>query len=99
MPTVQKVETVRTDDLDGSAADSTIRFGLDGAEYEIDLNDEHANTFRESWRSTSRPRARSAVPAAVQARASAGLRIRCRCANGPRARACRSRSAAGCQVT
>jgi Lsr2 len=45
---VQKVETVRTDDLDGSAADSTIRFGLDGAEYEIDLNDEHANTFRES---------------------------------------------------
>lgn len=48
MTTVQKVETVRTDDLDGSAADSTIRFGLDGAEYEIDLNDEHANTFRES---------------------------------------------------
>jgi nucleoid-associated protein Lsr2 len=45
---VQKVETVRTDDLDGSAADSTIRFGLDGAEYEIDLNDEHADTFRQS---------------------------------------------------
>ncbi|MGI9007648.1 MAG: histone-like nucleoid-structuring protein Lsr2 [Streptosporangiaceae bacterium] len=45
---MQKVETVRTDDLDGSAADSTIRFGLDGAEYEIDLNDEHASTFRES---------------------------------------------------
>ncbi len=45
---MQKVETVRTDDLDGSAADATIRFGLDGAEYEIDLNDEHANTFRQS---------------------------------------------------
>ncbi|HEX9066855.1 MAG TPA: Lsr2 family protein [Streptosporangiaceae bacterium] len=45
---MQKVETVRTDDLDGSAADSTIRFGLDGAEYEIDLNDEHAATFRQS---------------------------------------------------
>ena len=45
---MQKVETVRTDDLDGSAADSTIRFGLDGAEYEIDLNEEHADTFRES---------------------------------------------------
>lgn len=44
---MQKVETVRTDDLDGSAADSTIRFGLDGAEYEIDLNDEHATTFRQ----------------------------------------------------
>jgi len=48
MSAVQKVETVRTDDLDGSVADSTIRFGLDGTEYEIDLNDEHANTFRES---------------------------------------------------
>ena len=45
---MQKVETVRTDDLDGSAADSTIRFGLDGAEYEIDLNNEHANSFRQS---------------------------------------------------
>ncbi len=45
---MQKVETIRTDDLDGSAADSTIRFGLDGAEYEIDLNDEHANSFRHS---------------------------------------------------
>lgn len=45
---MQKVETVRTDDMDGSAADSTIRFGLDGAEYEIDLNDEHAKTFRQS---------------------------------------------------
>lgn len=45
---MQKVETVRTDDLDGSAADSTIRFGLDGTDYEIDLNDEHATSFRQS---------------------------------------------------
>ena len=44
---MQKVETIRTDDLDGSAADSTIRFGLDGAEYEIDLSDEHADSFRQ----------------------------------------------------
>ena len=30
------------DDLDGSAAEGTVRFGLDGTEYEIDLNADHA---------------------------------------------------------
>lgn len=34
----QKIETVFIDDLDGSKADTTIRFGLDGTEYEIDLS-------------------------------------------------------------
>ena len=38
----QKVQTLFIDDLDGSEADGTIRFGLDGADYEIDLNTEHA---------------------------------------------------------
>jgi len=38
----QKVQTIFIDDLDGSQADGTVRFGLDGAEYEIDLNTEHA---------------------------------------------------------
>ena len=38
----QKVQTLYVDDLDGSEADGTIRFGLDGAEYEIDLNAKHA---------------------------------------------------------
>jgi hypothetical protein len=42
----KKVETVFTDDLDGSNADTTIRFGLDGAEYEIDLSAAHADEFR-----------------------------------------------------
>jgi hypothetical protein len=42
----KKVETVFTDDLDGSNADTTIRFGLDGAEYEIDLNAAHADELR-----------------------------------------------------
>jgi len=42
------VETIVVDDLDGSAADTTIRFGLDGTDYEIDLNEEHANSFRET---------------------------------------------------
>lgn len=43
----QRVETVLLDDLDGlSPADETIRFGVDGALYEIDLSAEHAVEFR-----------------------------------------------------
>jgi Lsr2 len=42
------VQTVFIDDLDGTEADGTVRFGLDGAEYEIDLNAEHAQQLREA---------------------------------------------------
>jgi hypothetical protein len=38
----QKVQTIFIDDLDGSQADGTVRFGLDGTDYEIDLNAEHS---------------------------------------------------------
>ena len=38
----QKIQTLFIDDLDGSAAEGTVRFGLDGTEYEIDLNARHA---------------------------------------------------------
>jgi len=34
------------DDLDGGRADLTARFSLDGSDYEIDLNIDHANAFR-----------------------------------------------------
>ena len=44
----QKVQTILIDDLDGSQADSTVRFGLDGADYEIDLNAEHAHLLRDA---------------------------------------------------
>ena len=44
----QKVQTLYVDDLDGSEADGTIRFGLDGAEYEIDLNTEHTRQLRDA---------------------------------------------------
>jgi hypothetical protein len=44
----QKVETVFIDDLDGSKADTTIRFGLDGSDFEIDLNTTHADEFRKT---------------------------------------------------
>lgn len=42
----QKVQTLLIDDLDGGQAESTVRFGLDGAEYEIDLSAEHAQALR-----------------------------------------------------
>ena len=44
----QKVQTLFVDDLDGSAAEGTVRFGLDGTDYEIDLNAEHAQALRDA---------------------------------------------------
>jgi Lsr2 len=44
----QKVQTLFIDDLDGSASEGTVRFGLDGTEYEIDLNTEHAQQLRDA---------------------------------------------------
>jgi len=44
---VVRNEIIRlVDDLDGSEAVDTVSFGLDGAEYEIDLNDEHIDLLR-----------------------------------------------------
>ena len=42
----QKVQTVFIDDLDGGEAASTVRFGLDGTEYEIDLSTAHTQELR-----------------------------------------------------
>ena len=42
----QKIQTLFVDDLDGSEAEGTVRFGLDGTEYEIDLNAKHAKELR-----------------------------------------------------
>jgi hypothetical protein len=44
----QKIQTLFVDDLDGSAAEGTVRFGLDGTEYEIDLNAKHARQLRDA---------------------------------------------------
>jgi hypothetical protein len=44
----QKIQTLLIDDLDGSAAEGTVRFGLDGADYEIDLNAGHAQQLRDA---------------------------------------------------
>ena len=42
----QKVQTFLIDDFDGSDADGTVLFGLDGTQYEIDLNTSHAKELR-----------------------------------------------------
>src|SRR6266487_6859632 len=44
----QKIQTLFIDDIDGSEAEGTIRFGLDGTEYEIDLNSEHSAQLRQA---------------------------------------------------
>jgi hypothetical protein len=42
----QKVQTFLIDDLDGSEAEGTVLFGLDGTQYEIDLSTGHAKELR-----------------------------------------------------
>jgi hypothetical protein len=37
----QKIQTLFIDDIDGGAAEGTVRFGLDGTDYEIDLDAKH----------------------------------------------------------
>ena len=44
----QKVQTLFVDDIDGSDAEGTVRFGLDGTDYEIDLNAMNAQALRDA---------------------------------------------------
>lgn len=44
----QKVNIVLIDDIDDTEASETVRFGLDGSNYEIDLNDKNAKKLREA---------------------------------------------------
>ena len=44
----QKIQTLYIDDLDGGKAEGTVRFGLDGARYEIDLSAAHAKALRKA---------------------------------------------------
>lgn len=45
----QKIKVLLIDDLDGTDADETISFAVDGVSYEIDLNGEHAAELREAF--------------------------------------------------
>ena len=42
----KKITVALEDDLDGGPAEETLRFGVDGSEYEIDLNKKNARAFR-----------------------------------------------------
>jgi hypothetical protein len=74
--------TILEDDLDGSDADETVMFALDGKAYEIDLTDKHASDLRSAFRpyieagrkvSSSRIKGRSTragkAPSSAQVRA------------------------------
>src|SRR3984893_11724371 len=42
----QKITTLSIDAIDGGPAEGTVRFSLDGTEYEIDLNAKHSEELR-----------------------------------------------------
>lgn len=46
----QHVVVKLTDDLDGTDANQTVTFSLDGKTYEIDLSDDNATAMRETMR-------------------------------------------------
>ncbi len=46
----QKIQTLFIDDIDGGEAEGTLRFAIDGAEYEIDLSAEHDEELRDAPR-------------------------------------------------
>jgi Lsr2 len=77
----QKVTVALEDDLDGGPADETVRFGFDGTNYEIDLNDKNARNFRdqlhpfiENARKASRGLARRASRTAAARQRSGDIR-------------------------
>jgi hypothetical protein len=77
----QKITVTLEDDLDGGPADETVRFGLGGTEYEIDLSTKNATAFRkqlapfiEHARKTGRGQRRRPGQTASSREHSAGIR-------------------------
>lgn len=46
----QRIQTLFIDDIDGGAAEGTVRFALDGTNYEIDLSGRHRDELRDALR-------------------------------------------------
>jgi hypothetical protein len=44
----QRTQVLYVDDIDGSDAEGTVRFGFDGTDYEIDLNKQHADQLAQA---------------------------------------------------
>src|SRR5215831_345087 len=77
----QRVSVELEDDLDGGPADETLRFGLGGTDYEIDLSKKNASKFRrqiapylEHARKAGRGQRRRPVRAASSRERSADIR-------------------------
>jgi hypothetical protein len=48
IPSAQKIQTLFVDDIDGGEAEGTVRFGLDGVGYEIDLSVVHSEELHKA---------------------------------------------------
>jgi len=48
IPVAQKIQTLFVDDIDGGEAEGTVRFGLDGADYEIGLSVAHSEDLHKA---------------------------------------------------
>jgi hypothetical protein len=64
----QKIQTLFIDDLDGSEAEGTVHFGLDGTHYEIDLSTAHAKELRAALARYTEAARKAAGPARRPAR-------------------------------
>ncbi len=92
----QEVQILFIDDLDGSEAEGTVRFGLDGTEYEIDLNAKHAQELRDAlgrYVIAARWAGGGARRPARSGRRAPASRTPPRSANGPRHKASTSKTA------
>jgi len=93
---VQKITVTLVDDLDGGPADQTVRFGLDGAEYEIDLSARNATAFGEQLAPyTERARKASRAPGSRPGRSHPPGSTAAVSGCGPEVRASQSATAAG----
>ncbi|WP_159704519.1 Lsr2 family protein [Arthrobacter sp. 18067] len=77
----QKVKIILVDDLDEGSADETVRFGLDGVSYEMDLSTANAASLRKALepyvakaRKTSSGRATRGRATAARSQDSAQIR-------------------------
>jgi hypothetical protein len=46
----QRIQTLFIDDIDGGAAEGTVRFAFDGTDYEIDLSSKHSDELHTALR-------------------------------------------------
>jgi hypothetical protein len=97
----QKIQVLFIDDLDGGEAEETVRFGLDGADYEIDLSAKNAAALRKALARYVDPARRAPAgsrrPGRSGRRAGDGPADSTPSACGPGPRASRSKTAGACR--